>query len=173
MRYVTSGLSASDDFSTMVRGAIDSAKDAWNSSGTGAKFCEGDECEDYDNQKNGTVTIEVVANNQCLIGIACAPPGPYHPHNTDSDVIVEEPAYMGVNNVRRYWTDSLLKARQNLDHYYLPGVIVHELGHSLGIGHSSFLSSDVMRNNPRIAEILSSYDREAMTAALNVPHTHD
>ena len=70
--------------------------------------------------------------------------------------------FSGYEPKRFYWTDNPLVA---LTHgfYYLPSVVMHELGHSAGLGHSK-VSSNVMYFSSGSVKSLQDNDRNAMEA---------
>ena len=72
------------------------------------------------------------------------------------------------------WTDDILVYFNNTALYrYLPAVMLHEFGHTPGLGHSSN-SSDVMYRGNQTQTDVRSNDREALNAnyAGHSPHEH-
>ena len=60
------------------------------------------------------------------------------------------------------------------NYYYLPGVMMHEFGHTTGIGHNSNLQVDgVMVHSPGNEDELADYDIKAMRASLGGIELHN
>ena len=180
IKYAVSTSSSTSATSTaiLVSEAMPIAVSKWNSSSAGVTFCKDGEtaCNGYDTN-NGTVTIRIGSSSSCR-GIACLPPGRQYPHTTGSSMIIEESPRSG--RYRYSWTNDIERAKSNVGYWYLPGAIVHELGHSAGLGHSSrglgkeetTDDRDIMWPANSTGEFLSSYEQAAMRAVLDTSHPH-
>ena len=133
----------------IIQTAIPTAVAAWNSAGAGAGLVicrQGTPGCDDKNADTFIVTVRLGHGSSCSKQ-ACVKPtiGTASAHLPNMDVIVEEPALIG--NARFRWTDV---ADDNNDPVptdpehtwkYVGAVMVHEFGHTLGLGHPS--ASDV------------------------------
>ena len=89
----------------------------------------------------------------------------------DMTIAIEEPAYIG--HVRYHWTDDddiLDPDRDPGLWIYLPGAIMHELGHTWRLGHP-IPGLDSIMGGGNSAALPKPDDVEAMHAA-NDGHTH-
>ena len=171
----TSMSTSSTSTASLIREAMPVAVPKWNNSSAGVTFCKDGEpaCNDYD-ADDGAVTIRTGPSVSCDQGIACLPPGGQYPHTTGSWMIIEESPCVGMydEEVCYEWTNDDDEARTRPLYVYLPGVIMHELGHAAGLGHSSRGGSDLMRAGIRTHLGTSSYDQAAMRRVLDTSHTH-
>ena len=152
---------------TGVESSITSSVTDWDSEigslGLGLNMCEG--CSD-----SHTVTVKTVAgdpdsqdathdfNTDCGTGYACVKIGnedTYDGHLEDLAVVFEEPAYH--EGTRIYWTNN--SSLNNQPYTDPPGVVIgtwfhakrimiHELGHTLGIADLNGTDISGVMNNP-------------------------
>ena len=174
IKYATSAsMLGSTSTADLVNEAVSVAVSGWNDSSAGVTFCKDGEtaCNDY-NAGHGTVIVRV---GDCgnLRALACLPPGATYPHNIDTPVvIVESPC---IENVCYTWSNMPRMVMTEPSHWYLPVVVMHELGHSAGLGHSSrggYIDIDIMIHSYRRETPLSTYDAAAMRSVLNTLHPH-
>ncbi len=155
-----------------VPGAITTAITKWKSSGANVAFCEGDLCGSK-NKDGYTITINVEESSPGIINTACGNSyactfntgSSSYPHVRNQRLAIEEPPYDG-NNKKR-WTN-MQALIGTLNYYYLPSTMMHELGHSAGLGHSPVgpvggVGGDVMEFPPD-QRTLSQNDEDAMNA---------
>ena len=113
----------------------------------------------------------------CMDSIACVYVGGVYPDlKLEMEFFIEDPPHWGSDDYARAWTlDHQLARRRESEFQYLPAVLVHELGHVLGLGHSND-PYDIM--NGFVREIgctrsdcgLSDNDREGARALYTSPH---
>ena len=146
VKYTVPAADPDDEMVTMLRSATTEAVDAWNESIAGVDFCEGTACgTDYSVATNGRVTISI---SNCRIGIACVDvSGSTYPHITTTSLIVEEEPTTRTGT-RIYWTNDIDDVEMS-NYYYLPGTMMHELGHTTGVGHNNRQVNGVMVHSPR------------------------
>ena len=145
----------------------------------GITFCEGNGCG-ASNSDGGVVTINVVdgspgqplANFCGDFGIACVQLDTWiGRHMVNMTMTIEQPVYSGGNEY--YWTDDddvVDPDVENEDWIYLPGIIMHEFGHTWRLGHPIPDLESIMGPG-NSAALPKSDDVEAMHAA-NDGHTH-
>ena len=131
------------------------AKDAWNGVGTSYQFSS--------NATSPDVTVkgywgEAVGGVDECNSIACVRPTGTYPHTVKQTLLFEEPPKFPGER-RRMWTiDPGLRTDSCC--YYLPGTMMHELGHTLGLGHSRH-PMDVMGSG-KDKNVLSPNDRAGL-----------
>ena len=81
---------------------------------------------------------------KCGGSIACTQGKGIYPHLGDGQpLLIEDPPHWGSKKTSEIWTTDFYKASQLSSAFeYLPSVLVHEFGHTIGLGHS--LSGDIM-----------------------------
>lgn len=170
--YTVPAADANDEMVTLLRSAVTEAVDAWNDSTAGVNFCESTSCgTNYDATINGSVKISIA---NCSDGIACVVyKGSTYPHITKTSLVVEKQPTT-ISGARVHWTNDLDDIALGPGYYYLPGVMMHEFGHTTGIGHNSNLQvNGVMVHVPRDQDELADYDIKAMRASLGGIELHN
>ena len=107
--------------------------------------------------------------NKCGNSVACTHPGGTYPHLGHQDLWLEYPPQFSMDPDYKRWTNDLSLATNNSDNYvYLPGVMMHELGHTAGLGHPAgvgIMGGDLVRSAPL------TYDKNGMKYIYQ-GHTH-
>ena len=171
VKYTVPAADPDDEMVTMLRSATTEAVDAWNESIAGVSFCEGTACgTNYSGTTNGSVTVSI---SNCRTGIACVDvSGSTYPHITTTSLVVEEEPTT-ISGTRVYWTDDIDDVEAS-NYYYLPGTMMHEFGHTTGVGHNSNRQvNGVMVHSPRNEDELADYDVQAMRASLGGIELHN
>ena len=164
--FATSFVPERTAFEIALADIISTAASEWNSSGASVTFCEGDLCGSK-NTDGYAITINVVKTGSGVTNIACGNSvacvrntgSISYPHIRNQTLTIEEPPYVG--NTKKRWINSQFLIGI-LDYYYLPSTMMHEFGHSAGLGHSP-VPIDVM-GFPADKRTLSSNDEDAMNA---------
>ncbi len=100
--------------------------------------------------------------DQCGGSVACTYGAGTYPHLGDGQVFVIEDPPRWPGKGRKEWTTSFRDATDKSDEYeYLPWVLMHEFGHTLGLGHSADGNS-IMGGKSRAG--LSSTDAQGLRA---------
>ena len=82
-------------------------------------------------------------NDKCKGSIACVYGGGEYPELEHQQFWIEFPPRFPGDGDYKEWTNDIAEVRQMPDDfYYLPQVIMHEFGHTAGLGHT--LVGDVM-----------------------------
>ena len=142
------------------------AANAWNNTQTDVDFVPVESSPDttiqaYWNPSGGEGLI-----NRCRT-IACTHPttggSADYPHLQHQDTWVEFPPQYPLDTSPKQWTNSTWYAkRYPQSYYYLPQVMMHELGHIAGLGHahSGTVMGAAQRGNPISAP--TGYDLDGM-----------
>ena len=105
------------------------------------------------------ITIESIPIGLSICGStapACVIPSRDGVHQRTGEMWIIDPLGWGDN--AKEWTGSKQKALDSkLDFYYLPGVVAHEFGHSIGLGHPYRWQPDTYES------IMNPYDATVMT----------
>ena len=76
--------------------------------------------------------------DQCGGSVACVFPAGTYPHIGNGQVFVIEDPPRWPGRVREEWTTTFDQAdKEPMKYEYLPWVLMHEFGHTLGLGHST------------------------------------
>lgn len=178
--------------------AIATAVVAWNNGTTGITFCEqasGVVCIDSNTDSNsvtishitprptpGSIATPVPSSDCGRSAVACVNGWTGYPHIRNQTLRILYPLHFYVwdytGRVRRLvykeyiWTNSITLANNDSDHYYLPVYVMHEFGHTAGLGHSS-VSNDVMYARIGSRTTLSDNDEDAMEANYEGHSSHE
>ena len=150
---------------------IREAAQAWTSANAGISFGRATVPCDSLLPETGRVTVKLLptgAADRCVGGIACAfnIPDSNYPHLTTREILIKEMPETGHS-----WTTNSMMIEDW--EYYLPATMMHEFGHTAGLGHSGN-PSDLMTSAPPDGEIIQtppSNDISAMRV-VNTSHTH-
>ena len=147
---------------TMFVESIDSAVDAWNAVVGGVTFTEVLLAAAADVTVEGYVTHLADADAHCGSSVACTVDiAPNYPHLGRQTLYFEQPPVWVVNGVEveHMWTNNVNEVgNANMD--YMPAVLMHEFGHTAGLGHSAW-HQDVM-GYASDKSVLSANDKRAM-----------
>ena len=152
--------------------SVTTAVNAWNASSAVVNFCQGSGCgSDYSDSRDGKVTIKVSSSGGCRNGIACVSPGFWYPHKTVTTLTIEQPASTSTGkNIT--WTNMIEETTPTM--FYLPGVVMHEFGHTTGIGHNSNRQvGGVMVHKAIFMDALADYDVQVMRVSIAGIQSHD
>ena len=156
----------------MFRESIDSAVDAWNDVTEGVTFTEVLLAETPDVEVVGYVTQLADPDAHCGASVACTVNRTQnYPHLGRQYLYFEQPPVRGVgaNEVQRRWTNDFSLVTSAV--YYLPAVMMHEFGHTAGLGHSAW-HEDVM-GHASDKSALSANDKRAMKEIYRSHTAHD
>ena len=110
------------------------------------------------------------SDGNCGDSIACTKPAGTYPHIGNGQVfLIEDPPHWGHETTAQRWTALYSDWMNQPDYYeYLPRILMHEFGHTLGLGHSA--GPDIM--NVATLRALTSYDRAGLRAIYqgHTPH---
>ena len=160
------GAEASSDPGLVIPAAVTDAANAWNNAATTVLFCKGSGCTDA----GGPPPVQVDRNTDGVIFVIKTEPGKeditlaYVEQRRDPDGHLRGPATMvieqppidrsGIWNtpVTRVWTNDLnLHGREERGgerkYHYLPSVMMHEFGHTAGLGDLYKLVEDTFPCN--------------------------
>ena len=165
--------------------AIATAAATWDglSNGTDVRFCKNDTCGSY-NVDGQSVSVNVVTpipiptarasgfitTNPCRHGqVACTSRGTTlnDSHIGRQSMFMPHPLHYskkfdsGVTYEQKSWTDLYHVAEQHEDYRYLPALLLHEFGHTAGLGHS-VTTTDVMHPGEYDPQDLSATDKKAL-----------
>ena len=147
---------------TMFVDSIDSAVDAWNAVAGGATFTEVLPAAAPDVSVEGYITHLADADAHCGSSVACTVNITLnYPHLGRQKLYFEQPPIRFVNGVevQHMWTNNVNEVgNANMD--FMPAVLIHEFGHTAGLGHSAW-HEDVM-GYARDKSVLSANDKRAM-----------
>ena len=146
----------------MYRTAINRAVDTWNGVSGGVTFTLTTGSPDV--LVEGYATSLTHASPHCGDSIACTTniSGQVYPHLGSQKLWFETPPTFGGTNAREdMWTNDTTQAG-DAGKQYMPGVMMHEFGHTAGLGHSVW-HQDVM-GYPGDKTALSTNDKTAMRA---------
>ena len=140
----------------------------------GITFCEFNGCG-TSNSDGGVVTINVVDGSPgqpqvCGDGLACVTYGPANgAHRINVTMLIEQPVY--ASGQQFYWTNDDGVVNGAGPWVYLPGVVMHEFGHTWGLWHPHPTPGLSIMGPANNAALPSSDDVEAMHA-VNDGHSH-
>ncbi|MYK36104.1 MAG: matrixin family metalloprotease [Chloroflexi bacterium] len=78
-----------------------------------------------------------IPEDMCGGSIACVRPDGTYPHQGHYPMWIEYPPQFPGDTNSKQWTNSYKEAdNSRADFYYLPATVVHEFGHTAGLGHS-------------------------------------
>ena len=101
------------------------------------------------------------SNDKCLGSIACVYFGFTYPHFGHQELWIEYPPQFAHDGYYKRWTDDPDDARRSPYLYYdLPGVMMHEFGHTAGLGETT--SSSSIMGPYQVWEAPQLYDRNGM-----------
>ena len=101
------------------------------------------------------------SNDKCPDSIACVYSGLDYPHFGHQQLWIEYPPQFVGDRFYYQWTNDIDDANDpTLNYYDLPGVIMHEFGHSAGLGESA--SSSSIMGPYQAWQVPQLYDRNGM-----------
>ena len=167
--------------------AIATAAADWNAAQTGVQYCdiETNDCrtaEDDSMLYFHHYNPETSAEQICLDSIAC---NTYkdqgYPHRGDQKLYIEQPPYQGTprgEDVKTHRGEHKLmwsthSSRVSTGQYHLTTTMIHEIGHSAGLGHSPS-NRDVMGGAiaGETKRAISTYDKNAMKSIYQHHSSH-
>ena len=152
---------------TMFVESIDSAVDARTAVAGGVTFTEVLLAAAADVTVEGYITPAGASDPHCGNSVACTDnPNSNYPHLGRQTLYFEQPPIWTMQDVNmndvnavHTWTNNVnLVGTLNMD--YMPAVMMHEFGHTAGLGHSAG-PQDVM-GPPSNKSVLSANDKRAM-----------
>ena len=159
---LVSGATVSSAQLTMFVESIDSAVAAWNAVAGGATFTKVLLTATPDVAVEGYVTHLADADAHCGSSVACTVNiSLNYPHLGRQTLYFEQPPFRFFNGmeVEHMWTNDVALVGDAMTDY-MPAVMMHEFGHTAGLGHSAW-HQDVM-GYARDKSALSSNDKRAM-----------
>ena len=165
------------NFGTEIEKGLTSAATAWNNANAGITFINDPLTASNQLSHNPDITLQGYWMGETTCGsihvLACATlsPGTSHryPHFNKQHIYVKFPP-----DTRKAWTNQLSVATgpDRGRYYYIPNLMMHEMGHTGGLGHLPPIRLGVMSTyshaGPRSAP--SGMDKSGMQAATE-PHT--